>query len=693
MPRTMSFGLGLDKRLGSRNGTIPFKSDLLEDLSVRSGSSLIDSVSGEAKATILLSEFYGDNVKTIYGDKTRVQEHIYDGNNHTIYFRFKQVADIPGDVAREIFNTGTTGRLFKFFWNFTSLSTRCSDGTTTKNNNLTTTANLYKAYEYVHVLIRFDYTAKTCVITTYQPNGTQIHTQTADLSLFVFNTNNNAGNFTFTCTYSIVSNFKKFNALKTLANCIDEAYVTDLQMHYPHILSGVDISENVLHLNRAADLVESHKFYSTINNYFLNYGVNEYQYGSIDSTDLKKYIGYKTDGSLIPIDFTLGGGQLTAYRLTNELPSSSTKVNTVTDAKLRFTNAFFDRSNATIWEDAARLGYYDASNVKDFHVTELNQRTLLSWLKPDYKGRLAVKFTDNSVERWDRKYLTEVILYTTDHKGTEHQKILTYTKDIFAAIKTSGVIDFDVNNYVQLGYLKTTKPMVVMRIDDGYQDAYTKWWPFLKTKGVGSFLCGIHTAQVGTYVETLTTTLATWAQLQEMHSEGVVIACHNNYEVDYNQPEEIATIESELQIAIAAQVSHGLPCNNYVANRHSAENPSMAYLTHKIGFETMNAWGSPLNGGGSVYTTNPQIIDLYRVNAIAFDLGGDYDLDKVDITVELQNVKDQVDLCLDNRLLVMFWHGWGSDLQNGISQVIDYINTQNIDIVSIDEAKQFMEYK
>jgi len=197
-------------RSGSRNGTIPFKSDLLEDLSIRSGSSLIDSVSGEAKATILLSEFYGDNVKTIYGDKTRVQEHIYDGNNHTIYFRFKQVADIPGDTAREIFNCGTSGRIFKFFWNFTSLSVRCSDGVTTKNNNLTTTANLYKVYEYVHVLVRFDYAAKNCVITTYEPNGTQIHTQTADLSLFVFNTNNNAGNFTFTCNYSVVSNFKKF---------------------------------------------------------------------------------------------------------------------------------------------------------------------------------------------------------------------------------------------------------------------------------------------------------------------------------------------------------------------------------------------------------------------------------------------------------------------------------------------------
>ena len=118
--------------------------------------------------------------------------------------------------------------------------------------------------------------------------------------------------------------------------------------------------------------------------------------------------------------------------------------------KVRFVNAFFDRSNAIIWKEAARGTWYDVSNPKDFHITELNFKTLISYLNTGYAGMLYLKVRLNSIIEADREVLTEVLLYPVDKTGNDEISILKYTGDISqAVVDGDGQYVFDeVTNYL-----------------------------------------------------------------------------------------------------------------------------------------------------------------------------------------------------------------------------------------------------
>lgn len=73
----------------SGGGGIPFKSDLGINLDLRSGASFVDSVGGEV-AGIMLPTFNAGGVKSVFGDKTRVAEKIYDGGDYTMFMRILQ---------------------------------------------------------------------------------------------------------------------------------------------------------------------------------------------------------------------------------------------------------------------------------------------------------------------------------------------------------------------------------------------------------------------------------------------------------------------------------------------------------------------------------------------------------------------------------------------------------------------------
>ena len=89
--------------------------------------------------------------------------------------------------------------------------------------------------------------------------------------------------------------------------------------------------------------------------------------------------------------------------------------------------ASLDRSSATVFEDAARLGYYDAANHYRWHISELNRETLTSFYKTGYKWLFYPHFESNSVET--RLYVDELLLCAVDQSVSDRNRVLTYTGD------------------------------------------------------------------------------------------------------------------------------------------------------------------------------------------------------------------------------------------------------------------------
>lgn len=111
---------------------------------------------------------------------------------------------------------------------------------------------------------------------------------------------------------------------------------------------------------------------------------------------------------------------------------------------------FFNRSNVTIWNAAARASiYYDSLNPTDFHISELNQYSISELLNVGYKGKFFNHFTANSID--DRYFAKAFLLYVTDKKFEDEIRVLRYTKDITKAIDDGlGSYLTDANGYVIL---------------------------------------------------------------------------------------------------------------------------------------------------------------------------------------------------------------------------------------------------
>jgi hypothetical protein len=94
------------------------------------------------------------------------------------------------------------------------------------------------------------------------------------------------------------------------------------------------------------------------------------------------------------------------------------------DCMIRMVGSMWDRSNTTIWNSLARAGYYDASNPKDWHSSELIQIRLFEWANTDYRGCFFVKYTA-SLQNYGTPLL-ELFSYNTKKTGNDLTKILTY---------------------------------------------------------------------------------------------------------------------------------------------------------------------------------------------------------------------------------------------------------------------------
>ena len=126
----------------------------------------------------------------------------------------------------------------------------------------------------------------------------------------------------------------------------------------------------------------------------------------------------------------------------------------LSNAKLRIPASIFDRSNATVFADAARAAttYYDSGNTNDWHVTECNNLQKADWCNTGYKGRMFWDIDDNTYGI--RKKMVEIFSYASDNTGDDYNKILRYCGDY----DISGVYENE-----QFYYKFTTENIVAVR--------------------------------------------------------------------------------------------------------------------------------------------------------------------------------------------------------------------------------------
>ena len=657
------------------------EADLLLKFDSRSGNTLVDSISGET-ATILTPELLPTPTEYLSGDKTRADELLWDGNDHTIYFRMKLMVDLGANAFYaticELGSTGTTRGMRVSFY-YKAFRCQMSDGPTDVTALISSPiSDTVYALDFADILITINATTKELIVTIYNPAGVSIGTHTESFAAFTLDATQNNANWRFNSDETLITNLKKFKAIKTLSQCLDDTYITDLRIHYPNLLSSIDISGNANYLLQTGTITEANVRYISFNTWALDYGFDRLQKltGGFNVYSCYTAAGGKTD-STIPM----------GVRLIGENEGNLTKHNSMT-SKIRFTNAFFDRSNATIWNDACRAAtYYDAVNTKDFHSYELNYRTIYGYLNDNYRGRFYPHWTLGSIEKFDRELsiIEGIYLYSTDHKGTANRNILCYTKDIKCAVLNGTAITYDDENYVKIGILQATKPMLTFRIDDGGDTTFTQWESYFTNIGATPVICLI-TDSMGT------AGFMTWDQARTLYGLGWEIAFHSDtYDRDYNSITEYLLLESGLtdgKIDFAAQ---SLPCDYFCGHRYSSANPGADYLTNKLGYKAHLS--GYIYGEGGINGANPVALNKFRLCGMPIDTFVDYNLDVVDATVPIANLKAQIDLCVaNNQWGIVYMHTYVARVATSLTEVINYALSQGVEIVNLEDAIADLKY-
>lgn len=670
---------------------LPFQDDLIFKAISRSGMELLDA-SNTKQADILTPLFLqgASSSGRIDGNKARVQERLFDGNNYTLFFEFKQLVaanEASTNQPIAIFGSDATARRgLRLYNNLNKIRMTTSDGTATINTDIVSSLNAnFNTGAIFSALIQINHDTKRVNAGFYDANNNVIGSVSdVDISAFVFNNNENFAPFRFNSKIFGIFNFKKYQGLVSIANATNEAYRTGLQIHLPSIWDCVDISGNGCDFLQIL-ITSTDRIYNKANDLPL-----------VNGSDL--YI-FPTTGAYVTVCRDADGFQYVPNRSAGEplvgtrimWESAPNQMLNVRDCKLRFVNAFFDRSNATIWNANARGAGYDAANPKDFHFDELNQRTLQSWLNDGYRGKLALHFDSNSVEEWDKNNLIGIYLYNTDKKGNDHKRVLSFTGDYACAVIENGNPELDANGYVRLGFLQATKPMILMVFDDGYVDLLTTWKAHIDALGLKP-LIGIHAGQMGEMSDQAQYYLS-WAELKQLTDEGWGVADHNYTDIDYSSLGNLGVIDSQMQASKAAALANGYTLKHYVGNRHSSSNPSVRWFSKKNGYLTHFTWN--VYGEGDAEGANPKNINLRRIRRMAMDIDSPANTN-VNVTpnaIPIANCKAQVDIAKDNRILVPFMHAYTDIKKDALIEVVNYAVAEGLTPVDIDEMMNNLKYK
>lgn len=430
----LALGMGLNKmRHGALLNYNPADDDTLTLLAQgRSGLTMPDNL-GSDDISILTPTFKLSAASSDYqltGDKTRSAEKLFDGNSYTIYFKMKQTENTSG--VPFMLNFGNDSSSAKkgigMYGIAQNMYIMFSDGTNYQEAVQMTgvDANLIPQ-GWVEVFIEVDFAAKLGKCKIYKADGTVLgNSVSKSLAAFTFNSNDNAAALRFNSVIHAFADFKKFLGLKTLAQCQDNSYVTDLQIYYPTIYNGTDVSGNANHLTSTTFRVAD-KYYSNKSTYMLDYGYSIYR--KLNSPDI--YIPNTPAG--VAVERTITG-----YTLFKTVAGSLTGHN-LADSYLEFTgdsSASWDKSNRTIINAFVELyqyyvpgnyRHYDAANPKRWHISELNKITMNLFYEAGYKGLTFPKITSNSHS--DRNLLTEILTVSANKTGSDLSQILRYTGD------------------------------------------------------------------------------------------------------------------------------------------------------------------------------------------------------------------------------------------------------------------------
>lgn len=183
-----------------------------------------------------------------------------------------------------------------------------------------------------------------------------------------------------------------------------------------------------------------HSVYDTGSAHYLDNGFSIWK----DNSDIYQYVPNDLSGNFLDVDALLAG----TYANISQIAGSVN--HNLWNSYIRFAGDFFDRSNTTIWNDTSReSAYYSESTPKDFYITELNFKTLKTWLNVGYKGKFFIKADEQSVE--DTTTIDELFCYTTDKTSHDEIKALIYSNDVRRCQRnTSGDYIFDSDNYAEI---------------------------------------------------------------------------------------------------------------------------------------------------------------------------------------------------------------------------------------------------
>lgn len=167
----------------------------------------------------------------------------------------------------------------------------------------------------------------------------------------------------------------------------------------------------------------------------------------------------------------------TGYTLFGEFPADELNHN-LANCRVQFVGDEWDRSDATVFGEMARLGHYvstDDNTKKQFHISELNKNILNSFYNPLYKGIAWVKIDNNTVT--DRRKLKEIFTFSDNKTGADYIICNSYCGDHAVSQYIDTYIDS--KNIVTQNGLKalqfnTTTKVLSLSLDNGATFAITK---------------------------------------------------------------------------------------------------------------------------------------------------------------------------------------------------------------------------
>ena len=257
--------------------------------------------------------------------------------------------------------------------------------------------------------------------------------------------NGNSGSGTTTKAWSEDSTYRLFIACRQSAGNPATTVANFFSGGMSYVMVNDGTVNYELHLSGKGKYA-----YSTDGNYVIEYrngasiatatigGSSTYnEIGSIYPMDYGYKI-YKKDG--MPDEYVPYGGKishLTGYTTTSQDTfEGNTKTVNMWPCYIDFDYSdeggsaieLFDRSNVTRCTDLARGALYDSSNHYRWHISELaDPRVYFEYFNDGYAGMLFGKVTTELYEsNYYIKDLLEVLVYTTDKKGSEQWSVMLY---------------------------------------------------------------------------------------------------------------------------------------------------------------------------------------------------------------------------------------------------------------------------